>query len=476
MRTLGALCVAVLLWVLASLNRSLWQDEFHSLYHASALSLRAMLESVRGDNHPPLSFLLQRASLALFGENAFALRLPSLLAGVGLFLVFVRLSRRLADPRAQELAPWLAACSSYLVLMVSTARMYALLALATLGLVESALAVLEGTRSRWWIAAWVALGLHSHYGFFHDLALIGVAGLALYASSARHRAALQRCLLPGLVGLVLFVPWAKYAFGHQLGTGDPPTSSYRGWLVWLESYGHMLFINSRLGGDLVTYAVALPWAAVGAFFGGVGVVRLVRDVRAGREPGFSLALLALAVLGPSWIYLASLVSARSGFHTRYLASFAAPALLIVAAGVPGSAARRNLGRALMAAMLALALVNAFSAGRQDVRGAVEFILEHAQPGDAVIVRAWWFRDPERSPTDYGWYARRLAHGRAGPAEIPLEKAPEALSHPRVWLIHSVGYRAWVPSLLGDHFRTLERFPFGPDASVDLYSGPRDSER
>ena len=142
----AAFLVAALFWTLGTLRRSFWEDEFHSLYHAQAGSWTALFERVRSDNHPPLSFLLEKVSRDLFGESVFTLRLPSLLAGLGLFWVFLRLSRRLPDAHSRGIAPWLAAGSSYLFWIVTSARMYGFVALATLGFVECVLATLEGRR------------------------------------------------------------------------------------------------------------------------------------------------------------------------------------------------------------------------------------------------------------------------------------------------------------------------------------------
>jgi len=472
----AAFLVAALFWTIGSLHRSLWEDEFHSMFHARGESVRALFETVRSDNHPPLSFLLQKLSRDLLGESVFALRLPTLLAGLGMLWVFLRLSRRLPDSTARAFAPWLAAFSSYLFWIVTTARMYAWLALATLGLVESVLAVLEGKRSRWWLAPWIALGLYSHYHFFHHLALLGLAALALYAGSPTQRAALRRCALPGLAGLALFVPWGVFAFWQQLQTGDPPTSSYRGIDEWFQAYAHLLFVNARAGGAFLFYGLALTGALAGALLGFLGTMRLVRGMRAHGPTAFSLALLALGVLGPSWTYLASVVHSRSGFHLKYLAGYASPALLIIAAGVAGAFWRRALGGFLLFAMLCLTLVNVATCGSQDVQGAVLFILEHARPGDAVVVRSYWFRDPEHSPTDYGWYARRLAPGREDPLEIPFDRVHDAFAHPRTWLIWTGGYPAWVQDTLREHFQRLETFPCGPEVTVQLYSEPREAER
>jgi 4-amino-4-deoxy-L-arabinose transferase-like glycosyltransferase len=471
----GPFLVALTFWTVGSVHRSLWEDEFHSLYHARAPDLVALLESVRSDNHPPLSFLLIQASRALFGENELALRLPSLLVGLILFPVFTRLARRLEDPFARALAPWLAAASSYLFWIVSAARMYALLALATLGLVESLVSALDGKRSRWWIALWIAVGLHTHYHFFHHLTIVGLACLFLAWRVPECRAGLRALVLPGLLGVALFVPWTVYGFARQLGTGDPPTSAYRGLSVWVQSYAHFLFINPGLKGRAIRSAILVPGSALGAVLGVLGTLRIARDYRSRRVPAFAVLLFAVGLVAPTWIYLSSLVHARSGFHLKYLASFAAPVLLIVAAGAGGAAWRRALGVLLLAAMLVVTGVNAASRGRMDIHGAVDFILDRAQAGDAVMCRPWWFRDPQNSPTDFGWYGERLGAGRVKPAEIPTARVSDALAHPRVWVIHSSAYPARVLLTLGEVFAGFESFVLGPEITVLLYSNPRTDE-
>lgn len=468
----AAFLFAAILWTIGCFHRSMWEDEFHSLYHARAGSVTELLARVRSDNHPPLSFLMQHASVRLIGESVFAMRLPSLLAGLGMLLVYLGLCRRLADPSARAIAPWLAVTSSYLFWIVITARMYVWLALATLGLLQSILDTVDGRRSRWWITLWVALGLHSHYHAFLYVALLALACLVVYLVSPGERTALRRCVLPALAGGALFVPWTLYAFLHQLGTGDPPTATHRGVDVWSESYAHFLFLYARAGGNLAHYCAALPGVLAGALLGISGVRRLAGQIRGSGPRLFPVAVLALAILGPSWTYLASVVHSRSGFHLKYLASYAMPQFLLLALGVPGALWKRVLAGFLLAAMLAVTVANTVSRGRQNIHGAVDFILEHTRPGDAVLVRPWWQHDIENSPTDYGWYAPRLARGRTGPAEVPLQNAADACAYSRVWLIHTSGYWRWVTRLMGDTFETLDTFPIDPEATVYLYSKPR----
>ena len=81
-----------------SLNKVMWFDEFITFYIAKLGGLHAIWRALaRGtDPNPPLSHWLASLSMRLFGANAFAARLPFMLAGVaGLFALFAFLRRRI---------------------------------------------------------------------------------------------------------------------------------------------------------------------------------------------------------------------------------------------------------------------------------------------------------------------------------------------------------------------------------------------
>jgi len=59
-------------------GRHLWFDELFTYWIAQAPSLSQLLKDVRLDLQPPLSFLLVRGSIAMFGNSEFAARLPFL--------------------------------------------------------------------------------------------------------------------------------------------------------------------------------------------------------------------------------------------------------------------------------------------------------------------------------------------------------------------------------------------------------------
>ncbi|NOT30651.1 MAG: hypothetical protein HOP15_09420, partial [Planctomycetes bacterium] len=97
---LALLALALLLRVANGALGSLALDDFHSLHHARAADLASFFRVLVQDNHPPLHFLLVRAARALFGEQAWALRLPALLAGLGALAFVWRIGARLACARA----------------------------------------------------------------------------------------------------------------------------------------------------------------------------------------------------------------------------------------------------------------------------------------------------------------------------------------------------------------------------------------
>jgi hypothetical protein len=128
-------------WLVA---RPLWVDEGFTWETALRPPADFLLWSNDPD-HPMLSFALVRLSLEIFGQSNWALRLPSLLAGVLCIPAAWLLGRRLdvparagerpplnAVPVAAALLAALVAFDPLLVVQSGMARMYSLLALLTL--------------------------------------------------------------------------------------------------------------------------------------------------------------------------------------------------------------------------------------------------------------------------------------------------------------------------------------------------------
>src|ERR1700682_1700636 len=93
----SAACGWIRLNTLAS--RHLDHDELYTFYIAQAPTLRQLLALTRTiDLHPPLSYILIRASFAIFGVNSWSCRLPSVLAFFFTVALVFWLAKRILSP------------------------------------------------------------------------------------------------------------------------------------------------------------------------------------------------------------------------------------------------------------------------------------------------------------------------------------------------------------------------------------------
>ena len=89
--------------------RPLWLDEA-SIYWTTRESWLALLEQVGTDGSPPFYFVIVKAFTVVFGKSEFALRLPSLVATLGLIPALYVLGWRLGGTRTGLLAAALGDC------------------------------------------------------------------------------------------------------------------------------------------------------------------------------------------------------------------------------------------------------------------------------------------------------------------------------------------------------------------------------
>ncbi len=489
-RTVWLAGLAALLWSFAAWRRSLWGDEFHSMHHALTESLGAFFASVRDDNHPPGAFWLERVSVQSFGLSAFALRLPSLVIGIAFLFLVPRFTAHFEDgdrPTTGRIAAWLVVLSSYTLLLFTEARMYALLALATLGLLVVLLDTLLGrppgggdseARSPWALALWVALGLHSHYYFVHQLALTAVLIAGALVSSRAMRAAFgkraRRLVLPAIVGVAAWMPWAVYGFRAQLVHDLPPGQAAGGASTLVESIAHLFFFNTSVGGAWLTRAVVLPGMAVVGIALVIGLVRFVAYARRdARRRLFALLTIGFAFGLPLWGFAASVLVERSTYGWRYIAGAAAPAFLVAALGVSSPARFALVLRTLLCASMAIAtLVVASAGGQEDHERMVRFIVANAAPNDAVMDKPPWDPDPKRAETSWQFYLPRVTNGASNdglPQQLLYAELDRAREFDRVWVWFRDSYYGWVHRSLAETFASEEVWSMGPQMTLHLFS-------
>jgi uncharacterized membrane protein len=195
----------------------LWWDEGWSLYFATT-DVRTMLELTSVDIHPPLYYLLLSLWTGLFGTGVVAVRLLSVLIGVGAVPLLYVAGKRLAGERAGLLAAGLLVISPFHVYYSQEVRMYGLVML--LGLAAFCFAL------RWepgnsgignWVGYVLATTAALHTQYYAAFLLLALNLVVLIRWRKRSLKQLSPWLTAQLAVALLFLPWVWYA-GDKLFT------------------------------------------------------------------------------------------------------------------------------------------------------------------------------------------------------------------------------------------------------------------
>ncbi|MBA3469935.1 MAG: glycosyltransferase family 39 protein [Herpetosiphonaceae bacterium] len=404
-------------------SQSLWLDEggtWETITTHSWGSLLADLWSARAGY--PLYHLLMKGWVLLSGDDVWALRLPSALAGALVVPLTYALGRRLGGGWVGLIAAVLLLVHPFALWISQDAKAYSLLMALVVWSLIALVDLLQAAeiRLRTWLG-WLAL--LAALLMLHRLALLLVIGqVALVGWYGPLRGRLRRIAqlapLALLLGLALGL-----TFGLRQDSNAPPvgTAINPATALW-ELLGFFTLDRTP---------AALRWlgglALVIAAGGGVKLYQR-------RRHGAALAgrlLLTCGVL-PLGLYLAALALGAPLFEPRYI-SFLLPLwALALAFGVAapteiGLAQRRRwlLGAGLAALLVGLQLAALLSKPyglwsgavvKEDYRGAVSELARRVTPGDVVIVH------PAYIGALYRYYARRVtpdplpsaqAFGRAG---------------------------------------------------------------
>ncbi|MBL8251148.1 MAG: glycosyltransferase family 39 protein [Candidatus Competibacter sp.] len=166
---------------------------------------------------PILSYWLQAASLATFGVNELAFRLPSALAATGWTLLVFLFGRRVADSRRGLLAALLLSTSLAVTVIGKAATADALLNLCLAASMMALYLYLREDRRAWLYAAAAAMGL----GFLTKgpvaVAIPGAVALLYCASRGEWRRGLRLAAdwRAWLLFLAVAAPWYGLQYGRE---------------------------------------------------------------------------------------------------------------------------------------------------------------------------------------------------------------------------------------------------------------------
>jgi 4-amino-4-deoxy-L-arabinose transferase-like glycosyltransferase len=185
-------------------------------YHRDELYFRVLARHPAWGyvDQPPLTPMLAKLGIAVFGDHLWSIRIPSILCALASLLLVVLLTREFAGGAgAQVLAAAGACCSLVLVAghLLSTATVD--LVVWLLVIVFAVRALLRG-QPRWWLAAGVSAGLGVYNKQLVVLLLVGLlAGLLIAGPRAELR---SPWLWAGAgLALVLAVPNLLYQVTHD---------------------------------------------------------------------------------------------------------------------------------------------------------------------------------------------------------------------------------------------------------------------
>ena len=456
---LSLLALVLRLW---RLDTDLWHDEVLTLVDFGRAPLGEILTRFPSQNQHMLFSVLARFSFAVFGESAWALRLPSVVFGVGSVWALFFLGRRLLGAREALLACALMTVSYHHVWFSQNARGYMGLLCFTLLATWLWLESLSRDDWRWRLsyAVAVALGAWLHL----TMAFVAAAHVLLSITSLVKpndhgvdvRSFIARVNWPPIVAWLLCGSLTLQL--HALALPE-----------FLQSGLHEVSLPSEWTNPLWVIAESVRSLRIG--FSGIAVVLcggalvgvgwlslLRRDWRAG------LALVLPALLaGGLMLALGHNLWPRFFFFSMGFAllivvrgAMEAPRLLLALVARPGSerlatAAGLTLVGLIIAASAATVPRN-YRLPKQDFTGARDYVEQRRQPGDAVVAVGL-------AAMDYGRYF--APHWSVAEAQSELETIRQA--HATVWLVYTLpiqvkAYRPDIWRIVEQDFEVVKIFP------------------
>src|SRR5687767_8376428 len=278
-----ALCVAGALARFAAYaqHRSLWYDEAAlalNLARRGFIALLGPLDNLQAA--PPLFLWIERAAVAAFGLNEWALRAVPLAAGIATGPLMWRVARRLLPAPAAVLAVALVALSPSLVRYAAEVKPYGLDALVTLALLDRTFAATRpGARpGQWWLLAGVGViaAVSSTPAVF---VMAGVVAFVLVRGAMVRDGILARRAIALSAGWAVTVAVLMATVFRPLLAQDAQIGKFMRW-YWATN-----FLTPEPPG-LATKVSAMLWAVLTDTFLG-----------AAAPPGATTLLLAAAALG-----------------------------------------------------------------------------------------------------------------------------------------------------------------------------------
>lgn len=213
--------------------QSVWSDELASRYFSNTDGFSQVLQRVREDIHPPGYFLLLHFTQGIIGDSAWALRLPSAIAGWLSIVAIYFLGKRMYSGSEGLVAALFMAVFWAPVYYSQEARSYALLILFSIITTYFWWGLLQNLRLRRTLPVMGALGyvlgaVALAYLHYFGLLLIALQGAALLALAYRSFGKVILLYLPVVLAYVPWLPGLYYqvTYSRELGGWIPEPTPY----------------------------------------------------------------------------------------------------------------------------------------------------------------------------------------------------------------------------------------------------------
>lgn len=431
--------------------REVWLDKAFS-WNQATLSFTNMFASVTRDVHPPLYQLILWLNTRLFGESAFALRLPSVIFSLLAVALTYRLTAAISSKPAALLAMAFATVSTFQLWYAQEARMYALLAMLALGSMLMLVQLLQNP-SRRNMAGYAVLSLlllYTHvYGAFILIAQNAFYGLLWSWRQTPDQVPWQRWLrLQVFIGLG-FLPWFLILLQQISAVQNN---------FWLPQPGPLALLKT-----LLTYQSLPPLL----FFFSIAIIALglwkgpvhgpVQHAPAMRKKNNALLLCWLLV--PLLIPFLISQFMQPIYVTRYTIVAAFPWYILIAIGIcslPRIPAAVWASVVLGAALTNLPAHYAERPMETHWRLSTAYVEGSTSPGATLLFHADYGSVPYRYHGDMSGLAVLTIDSGFDPAlnGLSIDKLSTALSNRQdIWLIES--YTQQLPISVADVINTIE---------------------
>jgi 4-amino-4-deoxy-L-arabinose transferase-like glycosyltransferase len=380
---LGAILILAVGLRLPALGEGLWLDEILTHVNYARLPFASILSTYASENQHFLFSLMAHASYLLFGETAFALRLPAVIFGVGCIWALYLFGRTVTSTEEALVTVLLLALSYHHVWFSQNARGYT--GLLFFSILSSYFFVRARQEHRF--ALWIGYGFTAALGVYTHI----TTGFVLAAHFVIHLIELwqSRSWKHARVGLLFGFPFGALLTIQFHALVLPQVfSSMKGTESVVDEWKNPLWtVLEIIRGLNVNFAgvIAGSVACVLFFWGLVSYARSKRVV------------VELALLPPILGALAVLSVGHHLWPRFFFFAFGFIALIAVRGAMTAGrfagtlAGTKNMGNyaalavaALMILVSAISLPRAFGP-KQDYQAAKEFVERVQAPGDAVVV-------------------------------------------------------------------------------------------